>query len=530
MSLLQECEVKGRVQALSFSPDGRLLSAGTSWPNSLVLWNLTEPTPRTLCRSWIPFSLNAASAIVWVGFPFSDGATLLASHYGWILRYWNAQTGKKVGEFQFHEGDPTGFWIGANGPIIVKVLVWLHFPEHAPVDDVCYPKAIGLVIYERVADDPYCWKLRHYNENKRFHGKEEPSGWHKAAIDAVGVGPGNRIASVSLAERVIKIWNAGTGEVEGTLGLEWETHHGRHPSISPTFSHDLRTLAAVAGTACNFTVTAKYADGSIDTHYIGSIHFTSSDPQAVLPPDYTFTAADAGVHTFSTTLKTAGTQSITATDYNVTGTDGNIMVTPAAASTLSVFGFPSPITAGVVGSFTITARDSYGNMATSYTGTVHFTSSDAKSSLPANYTFTGADAGIHTFSATLKTAGTQSITVKDTATGNLTATDGGITVIPAAASQFIISAPASVTAGVPFNLTVKVEDAYGNVVTNYTGTIHFSSTDRMATLPKNYTFTAADKGVHTFTGLVLRTRGFQKITITDTRNSFLFASDIIDAL
>jgi hypothetical protein len=87
---------------------------------------------------------------------------------------------------------------------------------------------------------------------------------------------------------------------------------------------------------------------------------------------------------------------------------------------------------------------------------------------------------------------------------------------PAAASQFILTAPASVIAGVQFSLTVKVEDAYGNVVTGYTGTVHFSSTDSTATLPRNYTFTAADKGVLTFTGLVLRTRGYQKIKITDT--------------
>src|SRR6516162_6962623 len=109
---------------------------------------------------------------------------------------------------------------------------------------------------------------------------------------------------------------------------------------------------------------------------------------------------------------------------------------------------------------------------------------------------------MHTFSATLKTAGTQSITVTDTTTASLTGTDGGITVNPAAASQFVIRAPSSVTAGVPFSLTITVKDAYGNVVSGYTGTIHFTSTDSRATLPANYTFTASDKGVHTFTGLI----------------------------
>jgi hypothetical protein len=64
-------------------------------------------------------------------------------------------------------------------------------------------------------------------------------------------------------------------------------------------------------------------------------------------------------------------------------------------------------------------------------------------------------------------------------------------------------------------------------VTNYAGTVHFTSTDRTASLPANYTFTAADKGVHTFSGLVLRKRGNQKITITDTLSSALIASVVV---
>ncbi len=135
---------------------------------------------------------------------------------------------------------------------------------------------------------------------------------------------------------------------------------------------------------------------------------------------------------------------------------------------------------------------------------------------------------MHTFSATLKAAGTQSITVKDTATVALSASEGGITVNPAAASKFLISAPASALSGVAFSLTITVQDAYGNVVTGYTGTIHFTSRDRKATLPANYTFTAADKGVHTFSGLILVKRGNQTVTITDTLNSSLFASLIVN--
>ena len=285
----------------------------------------------------------------------------------------------------------------------------------------------------------------------------------------------------------------------------------------------------IAGQAGSFTVTALDSSGGVLTGYTGTLHFTSSDVQASLPANYTFAAADNGTHTFSATLKTAGTQAISVSDATtgVGGVESGITVNAAAAITMIVSGFPSTTTAGVAGSLTVTLKDAYGNVAGGYTGTVHFTSSDAKASLPANYTFTAADAGVHTFSAILKTAGTRSITAKDTVTGSLTGTEGGITVNAAKASQFIIAAPTSVTAGAAFGLTVTVEDAYGNVVTGYTGTIHFTSTDQQAKLPANYTFTAADKGVHTFTGLILQKTGKQTITISDALLSF---SDSVDVL
>ena len=162
-----------------------------------------------------------------------------------------------------------------------------------------------------------------------------------------------------------------------------------------------------AGSPQTFTLTIQNPDGTTDTGYTGTVHFTSTDPRAVLPADYNFTAADAGVHTFTVTLKTAGTQSITATDTanSLLVASATTTVTAAAASTLNIGGFPSTTTAGSAGNMTVTALDAYGNVATGYTGTVHFTSSDAQAVLPLDYTFTSADGGVHVFSATLKTAG-----------------------------------------------------------------------------------------------------------------------------
>jgi hypothetical protein len=59
------------------------------------------------------------------------------------------------------------------------------------------------------------------------------------------------------------------------------------------------------------------------------------------------------------------------------------------------------------------------------------------------------------------------------------------------------------------------------------GTVHFTSSDSTATLPANYTFTAADAGVHTFVNVILRKRGKQTLSVTDTQNSALTATDSI---
>jgi hypothetical protein len=57
-----------------------------------------------------------------------------------------------------------------------------------------------------------------------------------------------------------------------------------------------------------------------------------------------------------------------------------------------------------------------------YTGTVHFTSSDAAAVLPADYTFVSGDAGAHTFQFTMNTLGNQTISVADTRTTGFTGT------------------------------------------------------------------------------------------------------------
>ena len=202
----------------------------------------------------------------------------------------------------------------------------------------------------------------------------------------------------------------------------------------PTTDHLVLTAAAIetAGTPISLTVTADMPSGRTDTGYLGTIRFSSSDVQAGLPASYTFTAANAGSHTFSITLKSAGAQTVTTSDASNAGITGStgITVSPAAASQLILTGLSSAATVATPLTFTITAKDPFGNVATAYAGSIHFTSSDTLAVLPASYTFTSNDHGAHSFAVTFDTAGSQSLTATDSS--GLTVTQSGITVAPAA--------------------------------------------------------------------------------------------------
>src|SRR5262249_271094 len=123
--------------------------------------------------------------------------------------------------------------------------------------------------------------------------------------------------------------------------------------------------------------------------------------------------------------------------------------------------------------------------------------------------------GTGSFTATLKTAGNQTITATDTAASSITGTSNSVAVSAAAATHFLVNAPASATAGTAFNFTVTAQDQFNNTDTAYTGTVHFTSGDGSATLPADSPLT---NGVGTFSA-TLNTPGNQTITGTDTSNS-----------
>ena len=246
-----------------------------------------------------------------------------------------------------------------------------------------------------------------------------------------------------------------------------------------------------AGTQFNLTITAVDAYGNTDTGYNPPLFSTvtlsgpANAPNGTAPnyqvPSCFFGCFTNGVLTPQVTLYDAQTTTITASVNGLTGTSTSFTVNPGGTADATVSGFTTPTTAGVAHNVMVTAVDSYNNVATGYTGTVHFTSSDGQAVLPANYTFVAGDDGdshLH-HGVTLKTAGTQSITATDTVTGTIIGHPERHRRCTRHATTLTVSGfPTPTTAGVAHNVTVTAQDAFGNTATGYRGTVHFTQQRR----------------------------------------------------
>lgn len=187
---------------------------------------------------------------------------------------------------------------------------------------------------------------------------------------------------------------------------------------------------------------------------------------------------------------------ITATNDLVAG--------PAAAFSLQ----PTTANTGVPFELTVRAIDTSGSTAAGYTGTIHFTSSDAAAVLPADYTFVAGDKGIRSFTVTLHGDHTvHAVTVTDTSDSSLHGTAGVMVKDPDHVVYLRIAIEHWVTreAVTPFIVNALNRDY--QPVASYRGTVHFTG-DASIELPADYTFTATDAGTHAFS--IIFHRGYGK--------------------
>ncbi len=302
------------------------------------------------------------------------------------------------------------------------------------------------------------------------------------------------------------------------------------PAAAASLQASNTPTSVTAGNTASVKVTALDSFGNTATGYLGTIAFSSDDSAAVIPADYTFLGGDAGVHIFNgaatVALRSAGTRHITVTDSALaspSATSPSITVDAAAADHLAWVGTPGSAIAGTAFSMTLHVEDLYGNAASAYAGTVTFSTSDGAASVPAAYTFTGIDAGVHAFTSgfTLKTVagGAKTITASDNGlpAGNRSLTTSGIAVSPAAASQLALTTqPAGATAGSVFGTqpVVSVQDAYGNTVTGNSSSVTATLNTGSGALAGTTTV-AAVNGIVSFSSLRIDTAGAKTLQFTD---------------
>ena len=296
--------------------------------------------------------------------------------------------------------------------------------------------------------------------------------------------------------------------------------------------------AETAGTAFNVIVNAVDANWNV-VNVTDTVGITSSNTHPTLPGN---AALVAGTKTFSVTLKTATTSTVTATDITdgtkTANTSPNITVNAGAFAKLQLLapgevadpgsvtgktGAPSAETAGTAFNVIVNAVDANWNVV-NVTDTVGITSSNTHPTLPANAALV---AGTKTFSVTLKTATTSTVTATDITDGTKTAnTSPNITVNAGAFAKLQLLAPGEVadpgsvtgktgapsaeTAGTAFNVIVNAVDANWNVV-NVTDTVGITSSNTHPTLPGNAALVA---GTKTFS-VTLKTATTSTVTATD---------------
>lgn len=153
---------------------------------------------------------------------------------------------------------------------------------------------------------------------------------HYTTTDHQGSVPTNTTLTNGVKTAKVDLRTAGTQSFTGTDTVT-PSITGTSSSISVSPGNPQSFLfstpaTATLGTGFTFTLTVKDGFGNTVPTYAGTVHFTSTDPTAVLPSDFQLTN---GTGTFSATFHTAGKQRITATDTVKTTIKGTSQIITA---------------------------------------------------------------------------------------------------------------------------------------------------------------------------------------------------------
>ncbi len=302
--------------------------------------------------------------------------------------------------------------------------------------------------------------------------------------------------------------------------------------------------AVTAGDVNAVTITAQDQFGNLADSYSGSVLLTSSDDQFQSSGPGLFAN---GVSTIDSEFRTAGTQSLIATDSvngALTTTQNGIAVSADIVDNLSIVGGNNQ--SAVVDSFfadnlTVAARDRFGNAIFGESIGLIAADTAANGILQAasGLTASGLTASGLTDSSGLFTTRLRANTVAGSyslqAVIDGLSTDFSLENLADTASRFVFSGqPTAVAAGDVNAVTITAQDQFGNLADTYDGSVAFTSSDRKAVLPET---SLLINGVGRFDN-ELRTAGTHSITATDirnvaivgTQNNIIVNSDIADSL
>ncbi len=247
----------------------------------------------------------------------------------------------------------------------------------------------------------------------------------------------------------------------------------------------------------NVTLTALLSDDStIDTTFADNVHFTSTDGAAVLPADIPFTGGEGGTQTFNVTFKSAGPQTLTATDTDDNAIIGSADTTVAAAAAANVdlsTTVNSPLASGDVRSVVAIVTDAFGNPVDNQS--VAFDQnggSGTVTGVPVSHSTNSS--GVATDDVTGDAAGT--VTVRGSANGH----NGTVlfNVVPGSLDHVVLSPPTStISPGGSQTYTTTAFDAAGNSLGDKSGTATLAITPNGSCTAPDCTASVA--GDHTVT-------------------------------
>ena len=268
-------------------------------------------------------------------------------------------------------------------------------------------------------------------------------------------------------------------------------------------------LATPAGGTFGLAVWAEDAFGNLATTFTGTVTVAVNTGPASGPLNgLTTISARQGVVSFTgLSLDNAGAGYrliVAGSGLNPTLT-GDFSITPGPAARLAVaISPPDSVAAGSGFGLVVVAQDTYGNVATSYSGAVTIAlATDPDAGVLYGMTTVAAHAGVAAFSGLTIDTAASGYVLQARTNGLSSASTGPISVTPTATElEVLTQPPASVVAGTGFGLTIAVADASGNLVATFDGnvTIALAANPGGGELSGELTVTAVN-GVATFTGL-----------------------------